>query len=73
MDGKIELKDGSLSEREVEVLKLIAEGHRDREAARALAIEECTVRFHIRNILAKLEVKSRAAAVYYAFKRGWIT
>jgi DNA-binding NarL/FixJ family response regulator len=62
-----------LSKREVEILELIAQGRRDREVARALAIEACTVRFHIRNILGKLEVKGRAAAVYHALKRGWIT
>lgn len=73
MDNKTQLKDGLLSERELEVLELIAQGHRDREAARALDIEECTVRFHVRNILGKLDVKSRAAAVYQAFKKGWIS
>ena len=62
-----------LSTRELEVLELVAQGHRDRDVAFVLAIEECTVRFHIKNILGKLDVKNRAAAVYQAFKKGWIT
>lgn len=61
-----------LSARECEVLELIAHGHRDREVARVLEIEQCTVRFHVKNLLAKLDVKSRAAAVYRAVKNGWI-
>jgi DNA-binding NarL/FixJ family response regulator len=69
----IQLKEETLSARELEVLELIAQGHKDRKVAFVLEIEECTVRFHVRNILGKLEVKSRAAAVYYAFKKGWIS
>lgn len=64
------MNDSLLSDRELEVLELIAQGYRDKEAAKALDIEESTIRFHVRNILGKLKVKSRAAAVYYAFKRG---
>ena len=63
---------GRLSTRELEVLELIAQGHKDREVAFVLAIEECTVRFHMRNILGKLNAKNRTAAVYQAFKKGWI-
>ena len=69
----IQVQEETLSARELEVLELIAQGHKDREVAFVLEIEECTVRFHIRNILGKLEVKNRAVAVYYALKKGWIT
>ncbi len=62
----------TLSARELEVLELIAYGHKDREVARVLEIEECTVRFHVKNLFAKLKVKNRAAAVYRAVKIGWI-
>ena len=61
-----------LSNREREVLDLIAHGHKDREIALALDIEECTVRFHVKNLLTKLVAKTRAAAVYRAVKNGWI-
>ena len=62
----------SLSDREREILKFIARGHKDHEIARVLGIEACTVRFHVRNLLEKLGVKNRAAAVYRAVKNGWI-
>lgn len=62
-----------LSVRECEVLELLTRGCKNREIALALAIEERTVRFHVGNILNKLNVKNRTEAVYYAFKRGWIT
>jgi len=62
-----------LSARELEVLALIAHGHNARQIAFVLKIEECTVHFHAKNILAKLGVENRAAAVYRAVKKGWIT
>lgn len=65
-------KEHPLSVREGEVLDLIARGHKDLEIARVLEIEECTVRFHVRNLFEKLGVKNRAAAVYHAVKNGWI-
>lgn len=61
-----------LSVREIEVLELIARGRKNREIALVLEIEECTVRFHVRNLFEKLGVKNRAAAVYHAVKNGWI-
>jgi len=62
-----------LTTRECEVLELVAKGCKNREIALALEIEECTVHFHTKNIIAKLGVKNRAAAVYRAVKNGWIT
>ncbi len=62
----------SLSSREVEVLKLLAEGLSTKSLAQRLSISHFTARNHIQNILVKLELHSKAQAVSYAFKRGII-
>jgi DNA-binding NarL/FixJ family response regulator len=59
-----------LSQRELEVLGLIARGATNREAAARLFISEATVKTHLLHIYAKLGVKDRAAAVATAFERG---
>jgi DNA-binding CsgD family transcriptional regulator len=59
---------GALSARELEVLGLVAEGKTSREIAAALTISQHTVRRHLENTFAKLGVKSRAAAVAYAYE-----
>jgi DNA-binding NarL/FixJ family response regulator len=60
-----------LSEREREVLGLVAEGAHNREIAVALAISEFTVKRHVQNILQKLELPSRhAAAAFYGAALG---
>ncbi|MCE7000855.1 response regulator transcription factor [Saccharothrix sp. S26] len=59
-----------LSEREVEVLGLIARGCTNREAAAKLFISEATVKTHLVHVYAKLGVKDRAAAVAVAYERG---
>jgi DNA-binding NarL/FixJ family response regulator len=59
-----------LSQRELEVLELIAQGSTNREAAKALFISEATVKTHLLNIYAKLGVPDRASAVAEAFRRG---
>jgi ATP/maltotriose-dependent transcriptional regulator MalT len=59
-----------LSQREIEVLGLIARGSTNREAAAALFISEATVKTHLLHIYAKLGVKDRASAVAAAFERG---
>jgi DNA-binding NarL/FixJ family response regulator len=59
-----------LSQRELEVLRLIARGTTNREAAAQLFIGEATVKTHLLHIYAKLGVKDRAAAVAEAFSRG---
>ena len=61
-----------LSPREFEVLELIARGCKNREIALAFEIKERTVRFHVENILDKLDVKNRTEAACYAFRKGWI-
>jgi two-component system NarL family response regulator len=61
-----------LTMREVEVLERIAEGMRNKEIGAALRISEETVQVHVKNILAKLGVNDRTAAVTVAFRRGII-
>lgn len=62
-----------LSQRELEVLELIAQGSTNREAAKALFISEATVKTHLLHVYAKLGVNDRAAAVATAFSRGYLT
>jgi HD-GYP domain-containing protein (c-di-GMP phosphodiesterase class II) len=57
-----------LSEREVEVLRLVAHGRSNREMARALVISERTVDHHIRHIYAKIGVSTRAGAALFAMQ-----
>jgi len=61
-----------LTEREDEVLKLIAEGHSSREIARALTISVKTVERHRANILAKLGMRDRTQVTRYAIRAGLI-
>lgn len=57
-----------LSRRELEVLRLVAAGQTNREIAGELTLSEHTVRRHLQNIFAKLDVSSRAAATAYAYQ-----
>src|SRR5213080_5438214 len=57
-----------LTEREMEVLKLVAQGLNNRDIAKKLYISENTVKNHIRNILEKLHLHSRMEAVVYAVR-----
>ena len=59
-----------LTEREVEVLQLMATGQRNREISERLSICEATVRTHVSNILTKLELCSRTQAALYALREG---
>jgi len=61
-----------LTARETEVLRLIADGKRNREIADALFLSEKTVKNYISNILYKLQVNSRTEAALLAVKRGLI-
>ena len=64
---------GTLTGREVEVLRLVATGLSNQEIATALVISEHTVRRHLQNIFAKIGVPSRAAATAYAFQHDLIS
>jgi len=59
-----------LSARELEVLRLLAQGKSNREIADRLVITELTVRTHVSNILSKLHLASRTQAALYALKEG---
>lgn len=61
-----------LTEREMEILLLIADGKSNQEIAEQLFIAQKTVKVHVSNILSKLEVKDRTQAAIYAFKNNLI-
>jgi PAS domain S-box-containing protein len=61
---------GTLTRRELEVLRLLAAGANTRKVADALHVSPATVRNHVQNILAKLAVHSRLEAVAYANRHG---
>ena len=61
-----------LSERELEVLQLVAGGATNKEIAARLFISENTVNYHMKNILAKLHLRNRAQAVAYALQSGLV-
>jgi len=63
----------ALSERELEVLQVVAAGKSNKEIADRLSISVYTVQVHLRNIYGKLGVASRTEAVTVALRRGWIT
>lgn len=62
----------SLTERELEVLRLVATGASNQQISRELFISVNTVKVHLRNIFTKLEVQSRTEATLHAIKEGWI-
>jgi DNA-binding NarL/FixJ family response regulator len=64
------LGDNGLTPRELEVLLLVRDGHRNKEIANKLAISETTVNFHIKNIVDKLRANDRTHAVTIAVRRG---
>src|SRR5262249_2416913 len=65
-------KDDALTERELEVLRLVAAGNANKMVADRLAISEETVKAHMRRILSKLDANDRPHAVTIALKRGII-
>lgn len=59
-----------LTERELEVLRLVAQGLSNQQIADKLVVSEATVRTHVSNILSKLHLASRTQAALYALKEG---
>lgn len=59
-----------LTERELDVLQLVTQGHSNKEIAEQLSIAEMTVRTHVSNILGKLHLASRTQAALYALQKG---
>jgi DNA-binding NarL/FixJ family response regulator len=64
--------DDGLTEREIDVLRLIAAGNSNKLIADQLSIGEATVKSHVTNILSKLSANDRAHAVTIGLKRGII-
>ena len=62
-----------LTPREMDVLRLVAQGLTNRRIAERLAINERTVKYHVSTILAKLEVGNRTEAAMYAIEHGLIS
>ena len=64
--------EGELTARELEVLELVAARLSNREIAAQLYLSEHTVKNHLKNILAKLHLRSRRQAAAYGVARGWV-
>jgi DNA-binding NarL/FixJ family response regulator len=68
--GRSASPEGGLTDRERDVLRLVADGATNREIGVRLYISENTVSFHMKNILAKLHLKNRAQAAAFAIRSG---
>ena len=68
----VELVANLLTEREGQVLQLVAEGLANKQIALALTISEHTVKFHLSSLYAKMGVTSRTEAVRTGARRGWV-
>lgn len=66
----LHVADDPLTERELSVLQLVAQGHANKQAAAALGLAEETVKAHLKNIFVKLDVDDRTRAVTVAMERG---
>jgi DNA-binding NarL/FixJ family response regulator len=70
--GSARMQD-ELTEREMEVLRLLAHGRTNREIAEELIVSAETVKTHVGNVLAKLHLAHRTQAVIHALKQGLIS
>jgi DNA-binding NarL/FixJ family response regulator len=68
-----DLRPGGLTEREVEVVRLVAAGHSNPEIARRLVISRRTAEHHVQHVYAKLRVSSRAAVAFFALEHDLIS
>jgi len=65
-------QDINLSEREMEIARLVAQGASNKEIAEALFISESTTKVHVKHILNKLELKNRQQLAVYAVLQNWV-
>ena len=72
-DGEAKKSSELLSDREMEVLKLVTKGLSNKDIADELCLSVRTVQGHLANIFNKLQVSSRTEAVVHALKQGWVT
>jgi len=70
-DSELPLAEEPLTEREAEVLSLVAQGLTNQEVADRLFVSERTVRTHVSNILSKLHLANRTQAALYALRKGF--
>jgi len=71
-ESGLPLSEDPLTEREVEVLKLVAQGHTNKEIAEQLVVSKGTVGTHISNILDKLHLANRTQAALFALRKGLV-
>ena len=71
--GALDVEADQLSHREMDVLKLAAQGMSNMEIANELALSVRTIQGHLSNIFSKMQVGSRTEAVIQALQRGWFT
>jgi len=62
----------AITDRERDVIRLVAHGHSNHDIAQELVISEKTVKTHVSNILGKLQLQDRTQLAIYAIKKGWI-
>lgn len=72
-DGRATAKRDGLSDRECDVLALVAKGMSNAEVAESLTVSEHTVKSHVQNLLSKLGLRNRIHAVIYAFETGLVS
>lgn len=71
--GREPLTPSPITEREVEILQLLAQGMENKEIAARLVVRDATVRTHVSNILRKLQLANRVQATLYALRTGLTT